>query len=85
MMASYILVFLNRPFLQMSLYAFALAVPFSVYVMKLWMVNFKYHTEMEWWLFLVCFVLLSIVTLATISYHSVKLVKVNPVDSLKYE
>jgi putative ABC transport system permease protein len=69
----------------MSIYAFIIALPFSIYVMQKWLANFTYREEINWLVFMVCFVSLLLIVLVTVSYHSLKIARVNPADTLKDE
>jgi putative ABC transport system permease protein len=78
-------ILLNKPFAGMSIYAFIIALPFSIYVMNQWLANFTYREEINWLVFMVCFVSLLLIVLVTVSYHSLKIARVNPADTLKDE
>lgn len=49
------------------------------------MKNFAFHTDIKLIIFIVSFVLSTIVTLLTVSYHSIKAALANPADALRYE
>ncbi len=65
--------------------AFLLAVPLGFLVMDTWLNNFAFHTNMEWWVFLLAGVITLFVSFATIGTQAVKAAKANPVDSLRDE
>lgn len=72
-----------------SFYKFLLAVligiPIVVYWMEHWLSSFAYRIEMPVFLILGAITLASIVILLTVSIHSIKAYRVNPVDILKDE
>ncbi|NVK83059.1 MAG: ABC transporter permease [Cytophagia bacterium] len=72
-----------------SFYKFLLAVligiPIVVYWMEHWLRSFAYRIEMPVFLILGAITLASIVILLTVSIHSIKAYRINPVDILKDE
>jgi putative ABC transport system permease protein len=80
-----IFVLLNKQFVWLSLVAFALATPLSLYVMNKWLSNFEFRVEVGWELAAVSMVAGLSVALLTVSYHAVKASLVNPAETLKYE
>jgi putative ABC transport system permease protein len=80
-----IFVLLNKQYVWLSLIAFALAMPFSWYVMDKWLSGFKFRVPMGWELFAVSIVAGLAVALVTVSYHAVRVSLVNPAETLKYE
>ncbi|HZY81314.1 MAG TPA: ABC transporter permease [Cyclobacteriaceae bacterium] len=80
-----IFILLNRQYVWLSLIAFALAIPFSWYVMDLWLKGFEFRIPMGWELFALSMVAGLLVALTTVSYHAVRACLVNPAETLKYE
>jgi putative ABC transport system permease protein len=80
-----IFILLNRQYIWLSLIAFALAIPFSWYVMNKWLAGFQFRITMGWELFAVSVVAGLMVALITVSYHAVRVSMVNPAETLKYE
>ncbi len=80
-----IFVLLNRQYVWLSLIAFALAMPFSWYVMDKWLKGFEFRIAMEWELFGMSMAAGLAVALLTVSYHAVRVALVNPAETLKYE
>jgi putative ABC transport system permease protein len=76
--------FLKSNFL-MVVVAELLSVPANIFVLQKWLNNFPYRTNINWWLFLIAFVIATLVVLATVYIHSRKASRVNPVDALRYE
>lgn len=62
-----------------------LSVPFTIYFLGKWLNNFPYRTGIAWWVFVVAFIIATIVVLATVYFHSYKASRVNPVEALRYE
>jgi putative ABC transport system permease protein len=80
-----IFVLLNKQYLWMALIAFAIATPFSWYIMNKWIADFKFRITIGWELFAVSMVAGLIVALLTVSYHGIKAALINPAETLKYE
>lgn len=80
-----IFVLLNKQFVWMAIIAFAIATPFSWYVMNKWLSSFQFKIEMGWELFFVSALVGLITALLTVSYHGIKAALINPAETLKYE
>jgi putative ABC transport system permease protein len=81
----HILVLLSSNFSKWVITAFIIAIPFSYYVMNLWLQNFAYKSLIVWWLFPIAGLIALIIALLTVSYQSVVAAVKNPVDTLRYE
>ena len=62
-----------------------LSVPITIYFMTKWLNNFSYRTNIGWWVFVVAFIIATVVVLATVFIHSHKAYRINPVEALRYE
>jgi len=62
-----------------------LAWPVGWLLMKNWLQNFAYKTNISWWIFVISGVIFLIIALLTISRHAIKLGLANPANSLRYE
>ena len=80
-----IFVLLNRQYIWLSLIAFAIAMPFSWWIMNKWLADFEFRVPMGWELFAVSVVAGLIVAMITVSYHAIRVSLINPADTLKYE
>jgi len=74
-----------RSNILMVLIAELVSIPLTFYFMGKWLNNFSYRTDIGWWVFLIAFLIASLVVLLTVSIHSVKASRINPVDALRYE
>ena len=72
-------------FIKLILVVTIVAIPIMYFVGKYWLIDYSEHIQIQWWFFLIPFILLSIITVATISYHTLKTAWVNPVQLLKNE
>ena len=55
------------------------------YFMTQWLDTFTYHTEMNYGLYFLAFILTVIITVMATGYHALKAAWANPVNALKYE
>jgi len=76
---------LSKDFILLVLISCLLAVPVSYYFLHNWLQNYAYHTELPWWIFVASCVGALIITLLTVSYHSIKAALDNPIKSLRTE
>jgi hypothetical protein len=53
--------------------------------MSKWLASYAYHIPLSWWMFLIPFLLILLITLAVISREIAIAASVNPVKSLKTE
>ena len=80
-----ITILLSRNFTLLLIISFAIASPVTYFLLLKWLEGFAYRVTINPLLFLLGgFVAVSI-ALLTISYHTVKSARNNPVDSLRYE
>lgn len=80
-----LLLLLNRRIFQIALLAFLFAVPFAYYAMSKWLENFAYRIELKWYWFGAACLAGVLITVFTVSYHTLKAALANPVKSLRYE
>lgn len=80
-----IFLLLNRQYVWLSLLAFALAAPFSWYVMNKWLRSFQFHINIGWELFAVSMLGGLLVALVTVTYHGLRAAWTNPAETLKHE
>jgi putative ABC transport system permease protein len=53
--------------------------------MEKWLSDFEYTISLSWELFVIAMAGGLLITLLTVSYHSIKSTIVNPADTLRYE
>jgi putative ABC transport system permease protein len=81
---SIVISYLLRNF-TIALLAAALSVPVTLYFMINWLKNYSYKVPINLWIFAVSFIVATIVVLMTVSIHSYKASRINPIKALKYE
>ncbi|MFI5159854.1 MAG: ABC transporter permease [Sphingobacteriales bacterium] len=76
---------LSREFVILVVIALLLATPVAWWAMNKWLLNYKYAIDISWWIFLLAGVIAILITLATVSFQSVKAALMNPIKSLRSE
>jgi len=80
-----IMLMLNKDFIKWVLVAFVIASPAAWFLMRKWLENFAYRTNLSWWIFTLAGVLALGIALLTVSWQSWKTATRNPVEALRYE
>ena len=76
---------LSGSFIKLVFISFIITIPLVWYLMDIWLKDFAYRIEIEWWMFGTAGVLAVIIAFITISYQTIKAALMNPVKSLKTE
>jgi putative ABC transport system permease protein len=76
---------LSKDFVVLILISLCVAIPTAYYFMSGWLDDFKYRTDLSWWIFVSAGLGALLITLMTVSYQSIKAALANPVKSLKAE
>jgi putative ABC transport system permease protein len=76
---------LIREFSVLVLIAFAIAIPVAWYFSNLWLDNFAYKTEIGVFIFILAGAVSLVMAVLTVSYHTFRAARANPVKSLRYE
>jgi ABC-type antimicrobial peptide transport system permease subunit len=76
---------LSKDFIVLVVIALVIAAPIAYYFMSKWLMNFTYRQGIGWWIFAITAVGAIAITLATVSYQSIKAALANPVKSLRSE
>lgn len=61
------------------------ALPVAYLLMNSWLQNFVYNVGLSWWVFVLSIVLVTLLTVVTVGYESLKASLANPVDVIRYE
>ncbi|MEM9824500.1 MAG: FtsX-like permease family protein, partial [Bacteroidota bacterium] len=80
-----IMVHLSKNFALLILLAFLIFTPFTYWIMKAWLNNFAYHIDIQVWVFIVGGALAFVIALLTLSYHTFRSARANPVKALRHE
>jgi ABC-type antimicrobial peptide transport system permease subunit len=76
---------LSREFVVLVVISFALAFPAAGYFVGDWLAQYNYHVTVGWWVYAASGGAAIAITLATVSYHTLKAAGANPVKSLRVE
>ena len=76
---------LSLGFTKMILIAVVIAIPISVYLTNMWLNNFAYRIELEWWFFALAILIGASLAYLTIFRQILSTAKLNPVEVLRSE
>ncbi len=76
---------LSADFLMLIGISFLIAVPISVWAMHEWLSNFAYHITLSWWIFGAAGLVAILISLMTVSFHTIKAALANPIKALRAE
>lgn len=80
-----IVALLSKDFLRLVFLALIIASPIAWYAMLTWLENFAYRIDIQWWVFGLAGFGAVFITLASISFQSIRAASANPLISLKTE
>jgi putative ABC transport system permease protein len=80
-----ITVLLSRNFTMLLIISFIVASPVTYWLLLKWLESFAYRITINPLLFLLGGFVALTIALLTISYHTIRSARSNPVDSLRYE
>ena len=76
---------LSSDFLRLVGIALLISVPVSWWVMHQWLTGFAYRTPIRWWMFALSGLLAAGIAMVTVSWHTIRAARANPVKSLRAE
>ena len=76
---------MSKDFIRLIVIALLIAMPISWYVMNNWIQGFAFHIDISWWMFALSGFMVLLVALFTVSYHTLRAARTNPVKSLRME
>ena len=80
-----ILLMFNRKFFILVLICFCIAAPISYFITDYYYSTFAYRASIHWWVFLLAFVAVSLITAIVVTIASFHSASTNPIKSLKTE
>ena len=80
-----ITVLLSRNFTFLIILSFVLVSPLTYFLLRTWLENFAYRVSINPLLFVAGGVIALVIALLTISYHTIRSARANPVKALRYE
>ncbi len=72
-------------FLKYILIAFLISIYPAYYFINKWLENFAYRIDISYWVFIISGVTALVIALLTVSYQAIKLARINPATTLRYE
>jgi putative ABC transport system permease protein len=76
---------LFKDVMYLVIIASVLAAPLAYYVTNIWLENFAFRTDINVFLFVLASLAALVIAFLTMSFHSIKTARLNPVVSLRYE
>jgi putative ABC transport system permease protein len=76
---------MSKDYLVLMGIAMILAVPLSWWAMNSWLQSFANRIPLSWWIFAIPSFVVIAIALLTVSIHTLKAARTNPVKSLRYE
>ena len=76
---------LSRKYIFTGTIGFIIALPISLMILNWWLGGFAYHTEISVWIFILSYLIIALLTAATVIIRSYSAASENPVDALKME
>jgi hypothetical protein len=76
---------LSKEFVVLVFISLLIAAPTAWYFMNQWLQHYQYRTTIAWWIFPATGVAAMLITILTVSFHSIKAALMNPVKSLRVE
>lgn len=83
--ATSVVALLSIDFLKLVFLGLVIAAPVAYYCMNLWLSDFAYHIDMQWWIFATAGLVAVVVAFLTVAGQAMKAAVKNPVDALKSE
>lgn len=76
---------LSRDFGYLVILSCLISIPVAYYLLETWLQSYEYRTPVYWWIYMAAGTVCLLVTLCTVSYHTLKVSAANPVNSLRAE
>ena len=73
----------NLSYLWIVMICFVIASPIAWYGIERWHENFALKAPLHWWIFLLAFLAIAIITLLTVTIQNYRAASTNPVDSIR--
>jgi putative ABC transport system permease protein len=75
----------STDFTKLVIGAFIISVPIAILIMRYWLNNFVFRTNIHFVIFIISGILAVAIALITISYHTIRSANMNPSEVLRYE
>ena len=78
-----IILMFNKAYSKILAICFLVAAPIAWYAINRWLENFAYKTPMYWWVYLLAFIAIAMITICTVTFQNWRVANDNPVNSIK--
>jgi putative ABC transport system permease protein len=76
---------LNLEFIRWIVVSFVISCPIVIFIMQKWLETFAYRITLQLWMFAAAGVITVLMSLLTVSWHTLKIASTNPAECLKHE
>jgi putative ABC transport system permease protein len=76
---------LSKEFILLVMLSFFIASLLARFILHVWLRQYVYHTELNWWVFALAGVMAGVITLITVSFQAIRAALANPITSLRIE
>jgi len=80
-----IIIMFNKAYFKILVICFVIAAPLAWYAVTHWLENFAYKTPMYWWVYLLAFVAVAVITVCTVTFQNWRVANDDPVKAIKSE
>jgi len=80
-----IIIMFNKAYFRILVICFVIAAPLAWYAVTRWLENFAYKTPMYWWVYLLAFVAVAVITVCTVTFQNWRVANDDPVKAIKSE
>ena len=80
-----IIIMFNKAYFRILIICFVIAAPLAWYAVTRWLENFAYKTPMYWWVYLLAFVAVGVITVCTVTFQNWRVANDNPLKAIKSE
>lgn len=80
-----IIFMLNLEFIRWIVVSFVISCPIVIFIMQKWLETFAYRITLQLWMFAAAGVITVLMSLLTVSWHTLKIASTNPAECLKHE
>jgi len=75
----------NKTYVRILCICFVVAAPAAWYAVNKWLENFAYKTPMYWWVYLLAFIAVLVVTVGAVTFQCWRTASANPIDGIRAE
>ena len=80
-----VVAYITREYILLLFIALIVSITILLWGINVWLTNFPVKMPITIWLFILPLIIVFLITIISVSAHTIKVARLNPVDSLKYE